>query len=100
MAIEIEKMAMLKKKVATLEEREAVDTIVATLSDDFRRMIQDSRTYIMTGERAVTDVSSSVESLKRLKQLGDSYGVEFPFIQDHKQAATYLLMYGKQIIKG
>ena len=99
MAMEIEKLNAIQEKVEQ-SEKTIVEQIKETISTDFRAMIEDTRIFLMTGEKISRDFSNSIAALKKLKGFGDQYGIEFPEINTNEEAAIYILKFGSEIVKG
>lgn len=98
MVMEIEKMTRIQEMVSK-EEAVEIRNIINTLSNDFSGITEDSRHYILTGERVTRDFSDSIFALKRMKAYGERFGIDFPNIETDEQAAIYILKFGKEIVK-
>ena len=97
MIFEIEKMTSIQEKCIG-EEAKEVSRIIETLSTDFGAVLEDSRHYILTGEKKETDLSKSIAAMQDMKRIGEKYGVEFPSIETNEQAAIYILKFGREIV--
>ena len=98
MIIEIEKMTQVQKMATEVESKD-IDHIINTLSSDFQQMLNDSRNYLLTGEKVERDWSESLRAMKKMKEYGDKYGVEFPDVETNEQAIVYVLKFGHEIVK-
>ena len=99
MVMEVEKLNAIQEK-AQESEREAIENIKETISTDFRAMVEDTRIFLMTGEKVTRDFSNSITALRKLKVFGNQYGIEIPEINTNEEAAIYILKFGSEIIKG
>ena len=98
MAMEIEKITLLIEKCDE-EEKKEVASAKKSLSDTFKLMITDFQNYVLTGKREEIDLESILPQLKRLKEIGAKYEIEFPSIEDADSARVYVAQYGSQIVK-
>lgn len=98
MAMEIEKITLLIEKCDE-EEKKEVTSVKKSLSDTFRLMITDFQNYVLSGKREDIDMEGIIPQLKRLKEIGAKYQVEFPSIDDADSARVYVAQYGSQIVK-
>ena len=97
MIFEIEKMTSIQER-CTGEEKKEIDQVIETLSVDFEAVLSDSRNYILTGEKKERNLSESIFAIKKMKRIGEKYGIEFPEVETNEQAAVYVLNFGRQIV--
>lgn len=100
---EIDKIMALKK-VVNDNEKESIDNIVETFSNGFKKILLNTRKYLLSGdENFECDLSHEVQAMDELIAIADKTGSEefiFPELKSIEDAKVYLLKFGKEVIKG
>lgn len=94
---EIEKMMEIRDK-ATPEQKTMMDQAMSIFKTSFEELIENSRIYLLTGQKQPLDFSAALEALHTVKACADDVGIEFPNIENQKDAILYITKFGKEIV--
>ncbi len=100
---EIDKVMALKKVVSD-NEKESIDNIVETFSNGFKKILLNTRNYLLSGDESIEcDFPQTMQAMNELIAIASKTGKEefiFPELKSIEDAKVYLLKFGKEIIKG
>ncbi len=98
---EIDKLMKLRGIVIEDDERRIVDNAINQFNEGFRSLLQDSRKYLMTGEkneREYGEICTTMQVVRKISEKFQDEELVFPVLQNEKEARVYLAKYGKEVI--
>lgn len=101
MTREIERLMKLRELTHD-EEKVFVNDAINMLNESFKRLLQDSREYLLTGEKGkfgrYDDICTILQKLRNISEKFQDEELVFPVLQNEKEARVYLAKYGKEVI--